>query len=379
MFAFCLANLLTLLISVIRIIETRLICVGQTEVVRYVAATDFFVLIFSNLIVMIPATLLSGELYFKNHDSNDHGGYDDDEIDNDRHDRYLAGVEYSGIPSSESYSVNHLPIILCFSIIFIFYPMHYLISHLRRQDDIKKVTIPMNIDLIIHRSGEWVMLMLGESILSILIVDIHEDFYKTFYMGIISVVLLQFLHFKSQPHDADDHAMRKSRLRGLFFSFVISWYSVALIVVGVCYKMLLTEYSYEDNHDLNGRYLGGDSGGVSYTRDERRTRITNLFGGSLAIIFACLDLMNIAHNGLGESMQRCNCNKEGIRFKGIFFVIMPRIGIIAVTAMVSLYTTTPEYVASLGFVAIVTQVIIRLIGNYFFPKMKKIAHEYDVG
>ena len=118
MFAFCVANLLTLPLSAIRIIETGLICVGQTEVVRYVAVTDFLVLVFSNLIVMMPATLLSGVLYFKNHDSNDHSGYDHDEIDDDIHDRYLAGAEYSGIFNSESHSVNHWPIILCFSILY---------------------------------------------------------------------------------------------------------------------------------------------------------------------------------------------------------------------------------------------------------------------
>ena len=80
----------------------------------------------------------------------------------------------------------------------------------------------MNIDFVIHRYGEWTMLMLGESILSLLIVnDISRNnessYYLTFYLGIISVTLIQFLYFKSQAHDADHHAMRRTRNAGILY------------------------------------------------------------------------------------------------------------------------------------------------------------------
>ena len=80
------------------------------------------------------------------------------------------------------------------------------------------------------------MLMLGESILSLLIVDVVDGDWRydvTFYAGILSVILLQYLHYKNQPHHADDHAMRKSRVRGITFVFVLTVYSAALIVVSV--------------------------------------------------------------------------------------------------------------------------------------------------
>jgi hypothetical protein len=52
--------------------------------------------------------------------------------------------------------------------------------------------VPMNISFTIHRYGEWTMLMLGESVLSLLIVEVAEgsSYYKTFFSGIISITLL---------------------------------------------------------------------------------------------------------------------------------------------------------------------------------------------
>ena len=65
--------------------------------------------------------------------------------------------------------------------------------------------------------------MLGESILSLLIVEVtgQKECYVTFYCGILSVVLLQYMHFRSQPHDPDHHAMRRTKEAGFLFSRLI--------------------------------------------------------------------------------------------------------------------------------------------------------------
>lgn len=53
--------------------------------------------------------------------------------------------------------------------------------------------------LFIHRYGcDWIMLMFGGSVFSLVIVDVPEesrDFFFTFYCGVFTVVLLCFLHF----------------------------------------------------------------------------------------------------------------------------------------------------------------------------------------
>ena len=51
--------------------------------------------------------------------------------------------------------------------------------------------IPMNISFYIHRMGEWTMLMLGECVFSLVIVDVPDEtseFFFTFYCSILAVV-----------------------------------------------------------------------------------------------------------------------------------------------------------------------------------------------
>ena len=49
------------------------------------------------------------------------------------------------------------------------------------------------------------MILLGESVLSLLIVStsVNADYYVTLYAGIIGVTLLQLLYIKYQPHCAE--------------------------------------------------------------------------------------------------------------------------------------------------------------------------------
>jgi hypothetical protein len=83
------------------------------------------------------------------------------------------------------------------------------------------------------------MVMLGESVLSLLIVVAPEtaDYYTTFVCGIISITMLEYLHFRSQPHDPNDHAMRRSKEAGVAFNYLMFVYCGALVILGVSYKV----------------------------------------------------------------------------------------------------------------------------------------------
>ena len=184
MFAFSLANLMGVMVSTFKQIEYGFIqCNGQTELLRYVAVTDIIMQMFPGFVFMLIATISSGIVYF---------GSGDDHVGDDHSHRMLADTGMNSESyNSDSLSVNHLPIILCFLMAFVRGPFQYLILSLRGKDDFKKVSIPLNIDFVIHRFGEWIMLMMGESVLSLLIVDITEDrnFHITFFTGVVSVVL----------------------------------------------------------------------------------------------------------------------------------------------------------------------------------------------
>jgi hypothetical protein len=181
--------------------------------------------------------------------------------------------------------------------------------------------VPLNIDFVIHRYGEWIMLMLGESVLSLLVVDVNDGFnyYAAFFSGIVSIILLEYLHFRSQPHDPDEHALRRSRYAGVGFYILMQIYSCALVILGTSYKMFLYEFLYEDEsvsedtgttgrrslqNIINQRFLAGSSD--VYTRfdtEDRRQRIAYMFSGSLATVWLSLDIRYVISS-------TCSCVEE---------------------------------------------------------------------
>ena len=146
--------------------------------------------------------------------------------------RVLAVPDQSVQPDA---SRTNTPILLClagwiFNVVFIivrtwlFYPP---------DGDHRKYTVPMNVEYVIHRFGELTMLLLGESILSLLIVGTTPtlEYNIAFYAGIISVILIQYLHFKYAPHSADEHAFRRSVKAGVIYYVLTIIHSFALVAM----------------------------------------------------------------------------------------------------------------------------------------------------
>jgi hypothetical protein len=208
----------------------------------------------------------------------------------------------------------------------------------------------MNVDFALHRNGEWIMLMLGESVFSILIVDIPNEsfeFYETFYFSLLTIILMQYLHFRSQPHHADHHAMRRSKNAGVSWSLFQNIYSFALVSLGAAFTIFLTVFANEEVDDdaasclrwlaetenetvgypLCRRWLAA-GGEAKYDAETLKERAAHLFSGSLAIIFFCLDCMTILHLGIKESQERCVCKAaQKKNCTGIFLLVL-RIGLI---------------------------------------------------
>lgn len=214
----------------------------------------------------------------------------------------------------------------------------------------------------------------GCSVLSLLIVDVSEgvNYYETFFAGVLSVILLEYLHFRSQPHDPDEHALRRSKESAITFTLLYLVYSVALLIVGVSYKMLLQEYVYQ-NQDGKRRILspiverllaGGVSAAALLDPDDRQQRIAHFFGGSLAVVFVCLDGMSLAHKGCIKHCMR----DEQTNFRlSVIFMVVSRACLIVFFATLSQYCTDPSVLAMLGFSGIVCQLLTRVIGSFMFP------------
>jgi hypothetical protein len=77
------------------------------------------------------------------------------------------------------------------------------------KSEIRSWYIPTNIDYLIHRYGEFVMLMIGEGVLSLLIVETVEtrDYYVALACGLLTMIFIHVLKSESEPHDSSKHAL----------------------------------------------------------------------------------------------------------------------------------------------------------------------------
>jgi hypothetical protein len=251
-------------------------------------------------------------------------------------------------------------------------------------------SVPMNVDFALHRNGEWTMLMLGESVFSILIVDIpleSLDFYKTFYFSLLTIVLMQYLHFRSQPSHADHHAMRRSKNAGIFWTLFQNVYSFALVSLGTAFTIFLTVFANEDDDDASSclRWLAETDAQVGseivgyplcrrwlaageeakYDADKLKERAAHLFSGSLAVIFFCLDCMTILHLGMKESQERCVCKETKKKnSKGMFLLVL-RTGLIVFCATLSQWMTEPQDLAGVGVACVLGQLLLRKLGGVY--------------
>jgi len=376
MFCFSLSLTGSTLLDCARYLECYWFGRGQRKNIEHVAMAVFSYRILP-LICYVASTIVAGMAFFGN-------SYDDD------YRRELAGDSDSdgAAADCDNNNQNHAPIILLlagyllaqFGLIIrvgCFYPKHG--NH-------KKLTIPLNINFIIHRNGELTMLVLGESVLSLLIVDGEAgNYHGTFYFGIVTVVLLQMLHFQSQPHDADAHALRRHKNSGLLFGRTYQIYAAALITVGASYKIFMYSSSNDNNKrrllsefsETGYRWLAGGGGdsGCGPSGEEKEQMVAHLFSWAMAIVFVCLDVMTLAHVGLKKGVDRCKlhgvaCERTGstktkYNIKGVFFAVLPRGLVTIFIATLSLWEKDPSTLAGLGLVAVVCQLATRFMGNMF--------------
>ena len=75
--------------------------------------------------------------------------------------------------------------------------------------DVRSWYIPANIDYLIHRYGEFIMLMIGEGVLSLLIIETVEtrDYFTVFALGLLTMIFIFVLKTESEPTDSSEHAL----------------------------------------------------------------------------------------------------------------------------------------------------------------------------
>ena len=141
---------------------------------------------------------------------------------------------------------------------FLYIPLVHF-DRLKEQGyDPRDFSVPISISMFIHRIGEFVTLMLGETILSLVLVvegykgDIDETInIATFCACSFTVTLLHYHHFTSYPDNAEGHIARKSKSKGAkFIVLCIYGYSSALMAMGVGSKYILKHTIYDSKSNV---------------------------------------------------------------------------------------------------------------------------------
>jgi hypothetical protein len=199
-----------------------------------------------------------------------------------------------------------------------------------------------------------------------------SEFYMTFFCGILSVIFLHYMHFRSQSSDADSHAIRRKRIAGFAFGLLMQIYSAALIILGISYKLFLYQIYKKDAKSRRSllpmlpRWLAEVYSPTTVDDRDRNQHIAYFFTTSIATVFLCSDAMLLAHNGLSKSLARCHCPVTSkIRVTGIV-VIMLKIFLFLFLLTLSQWITDPFNLSWIGLISIVFQIGLRVFSSFVY-------------
>jgi hypothetical protein len=104
---------------------------------------------------------------------------------------------------------------------------------------------PIHLDYAIERYGEWVMYMLGASVLNLVLVENentehNQAYYSVFFAGFLLAEFILNMYYQPEVFESETHAMQRSRIEGWLWMTNTKYYSMFLIMLGAGIRMMLT-------------------------------------------------------------------------------------------------------------------------------------------
>jgi hypothetical protein len=194
------------------------------------------------------------------------------------------------------------------------------------------------------------------------------------------VILLQYLYFRSQPNNADDHAVLKDKNLGMIWTVVLFVYSASLVALGVALTLFVLSFSSSSDSahddDPHRRTLFDDTrrlagGVVAYPAEEMEQRAAHVFSISLALVYVSMDLLSFLHVGWEESKLRCYCQvSRSTKWSGVTLVVL-RAALVTFVATLCLWISDPQTLAGAGLGATILQVVLRKLGAKYLSEEKR--------
>ena len=101
---------------------------------------------------------------------------------------------------------------------------------------------PINVEFVTHRYNEFMMLMLGETVLQLVIADVPTsplEHYVSIVAGFVTILTVLHAYQITEPHHADGHATRRSIFAGVTHTLLLTYRAIATMIVGVSIKLVL--------------------------------------------------------------------------------------------------------------------------------------------
>ena len=110
----------------------------------------------------------------------------------------------------------------------------------------RKRTVPHHISYLIHRIGEFTMLMVGESVLSLSALRITSptwEFYLSLVCGFTITSSIMFIQYSTSVFHAEKHVLRRSGKYGIIWFHVKFCQAFFLVTFGVGLRMMLQKFA----------------------------------------------------------------------------------------------------------------------------------------
>mmetsp|Transcript_37558 Transcript_37558/g.76808 ORF Transcript_37558/g.76808 Transcript_37558/m.76808 type:complete len:705 (-) Transcript_37558:1077-3191(-) len=303
-----------------------------------------------------------GDLYYPS--EADHSATtDDNETSHGAEHRVLGSSSPQEAHSLDRHiwDIHDLPMALTAAAYFLRFVLSSVRYHYReRKGDVREWYVPANIDYLIHRYGEFVMLMIGEGILSLLIIETVEtkEYYVVVACGMLTMIFIYVLKTESEPSDSSKHALWRSQFGVMSYSLFMYTLTIGLIGFGVSYKAFLHDIYDEVVENIVHTYFT-DRG----------------FCGFLTAVILSLELMNASHRGLLNSISYLfRADDEGKKKLNwpVAIVALLKVGIVLFCVTIFTWTNDPDTLTVSGLLVVVALSITRVLNHIFINETEMV-------
>jgi len=226
------------------------------------------------------------------------------------------------------------------------------------------------------------MLMIGESVLSLLIVTTTESrrYYLIATVGALVIVVLQALKYESEPSHAHGHALFQNFRNGMCYGYVIQILSMGLIALGISFKIFLYQAVSEEEGDY------GDGRRLAAKASVSEEAGAALFTAALSLVLVSLELILLTHNGVqnayGHLFLKGSKEEQILGIKKpnwpMIMICLVKIAVLLFALTLNQWTTDQVVLTLCGFAIMTTMALTRILG-WRFVHHKQAIDDFVAG